>query len=85
MNKYLETIEQFQKDAHVLKRDVDSVEELKRWLKKGDEDEEGLRVVLGVDTISDELYSMLLQAFKEQFGNGYYDDWTISATKNSEN
>ena len=33
MNKYLETIEQFQKDAHVLKRDVDSVEELKRWLE----------------------------------------------------
>ncbi len=39
------------------------------------------RVILDIDEISKGLYDKVLGAFIEQFGEGYFDNWEISADK----
>jgi|TARA_Y100000310_G_C20549624_1_gene747364 hypothetical protein len=39
---------------------------------------------LNINNISDELYDHVLQAFREQHGDGDYDDWDITANKEAE-
>jgi len=41
-------------------------------------------VVLDIEEISEELYQLVLEEFKMQYGKGYYGNWNITAerTKN---
>jgi len=40
-----------------------------------------IRVRLDIDLISEELYQVLLAEFTRTFGEGYYDNWVITADK----
>jgi hypothetical protein len=44
-----------------------------------------MKVEIDIHRISDELYDLLLKEFRKQFGEGYYDEWIITAEKQDMN
>ena len=40
-----------------------------------------MEVKIDITEIPQSLYDLILEAFIEQFGDGYYTDWKISASK----